>query len=157
MPKYLEPTLIFGALGAALTVLNVKTTVGGLIPFVLGFMCFAAATIFLIMTVIAALAKNRKLSGWKLFAIGDIVLILFSAVIGAYDLITAKDSPALGPGLLGGILFYYGIPALAAVLVIEYFVWRTVRMMNENAEPEQHTHDENCTCEECIHGGEEEQ
>lgn len=158
MPKYLKPTLILGAVGAALLVVNAKVAAGGMIPFVLGFMSAAMALIFLIMTIITAVAKNKKLSGWKLFAIGDLVLILISAVIGAADLITAKDSPAFGPGLLGGILFYYGLPALIAVLIIEYFVWRIVCMMKENTEAEHHhPHDENCTCEECTHNRREEQ
>lgn len=157
MPKYLKPTVILGAVGAALLVVNVKVAAGGTIPFVLGFMSVATALIFLIMTIITAVAKNKKLSGWKLFAIGDLVLILILAVIGATDLITAKDSSSFGPGLLGEILFYYGIPALIAVLIIEYFVWRIVCMMKENSGNEHHHHDENCTCEECDHNGREEQ
>lgn len=141
MPKYLKPTLIFGSVGAVLLLLTLKTSATSKL-FAPGMICAVIAVVFLLMTIGAALTARRgkKPSGWKLFAIGDSALILIAGVIGAVDLITAEDSESFGPGLLGGVIFYYGLPVLAGLLIVELLVYKTVKMYSADEpkqEPEQ--------------------
>lgn len=136
MPRFLKPTIIFGVIGAAFLLLSLKTTVANTL-FVPGMICAALAVVLLFMTIAAAVTakSGKKLSGWRLFAIGDSALILVVGAIGAVDLITAEDADAFGPGLLGAIIFYYGLPVLAGLLIVELLAYKTVKMYSTD-EPE---------------------
>lgn len=138
MPKYLKPTIVFGIIGAALLLLALKTTVANTL-FVPGMICAATAAVFLLMTAGAAITakRDKKPSGWKLFAISDSVLILMAGALGAVELIISEDAASFGPGMFGGILLYYCLPVLAGLLIVELLAYKTVKMYNPgDPEPE---------------------
>lgn len=138
MPKYLKPAAVFGAAGAVLLLLTLAAK-WSLTLFVLGIFSLGIAVVFLLMMFMAIIGqkKGRRLSGWRLFAIGDTVLIFIAAVIGAVDLITSRDAEFFGPGMLGAIIFYYGLPVLGALLLLELFVWKIYKQMKEAAGTEE--------------------
>ena len=138
MPKYLKQAITFGVIGgvALLVTLAAKWS---LTLFVLGVFSLGVAAVFLLMTGIAAVGrrKNREISGWRLFAAGDAVLMLIVAAIGAVDLITSRDAEYFGPGTLGTVIFYYGLPVLGALLLLELFVWKIYKQMKETSGEEE--------------------
>ena len=138
MPKYLKPAAVFGAAGAVLLLVTLLAK-WSLTLFVLGIFALGVATVFLLMTGIAAVGrrKNREISGWRLFAAGDAVLMLIVAAIGAVDLISSRDAEYFGPGTLGTVIFYYGLPVLGALLLLELFVWKIYKQMKETSGEEE--------------------
>ncbi len=136
MPKYLRPALVFGIIAAGMIALWLSV-VNILMLMVLGFICAAVAIVFLIMAAVSAVSRHRgkgkEPSGWKLFAIGDITVIVLLAIVGLADIISAKDSTFFGPGMLGAILFYYGLPILAALLVVELLLWNVTKPYREDS------------------------
>ncbi|MBQ7187088.1 MAG: hypothetical protein IJR91_05595 [Ruminococcus sp.] len=138
MPKYLKPAAVFGAAGAVLLLLTLAVK-WSLTLFVLGIFALGVAAVFLLMMFMAIIGqkKGRRLSGWRLFAIGDTVLMLIAAAIGAVDLITSRDAEYFGPGTLGTVIFYYGLPVLGALLLLELFVWKIYKQMKETSGEEE--------------------
>ena len=138
MPKYLKPAAVFGAAGAVLLLLTLAVK-WSMTLFAMGVLSLGVAVVFLLMTVMAAIGKrrNKNISGWKLFALGNAVLMIIAAAIGAVDLITSKDAEFFGPGMLGTVIFYYGLPVLAALLLLELFLWKIYKQMKETSEAEE--------------------
>ncbi|SDB20798.1 hypothetical protein SAMN02910317_01037 [Ruminococcaceae bacterium FB2012] len=133
MPKYLMPAIVFGVAAAAfwgifLAGSSTKTIV-------LGAACAAMAVIFLLMFIMNTIGKG-KLSGWKLFAFSDLGLIVVLGTLGAIELIISEDSASFGPGMLGAILLEYCLPVLGGLLLVEFFVYKTVKMY-QSGESEQ--------------------
>ena len=106
--------------------------------FLPGLICAAAAVILLFMTIgsAAAAKKGKKISGWKLFAFIDLGLIVVLGTLGAIELIISEDSASFGPGMLGAILLEYCLPVLGGLLLVEFFVYKTVKMY-QSGESEQ--------------------
>ena len=106
MPKYLKPAAVFGAAGAVLLLLTLAVK-WSMTLFAMGALSLGVAAVFLLMTVLKAIGKrkNKNISGWKLFALGNAILMIIAAAIGAVDLITSKDAEFFGPGMLGTVIF----------------------------------------------------
>ena len=137
MPKYLKQAIVFAVAGGAALLVTLAAK-WSLTLFVLGVFSLGVAAVFLLMTGIAAVGrrKNREISGWRLFAAGDAVLMLIVAAIGAVDLITSRNAEFFGPGMLGTIIFCYGLPVLGALLLLELFVWKIYKQMTASIREE---------------------
>ena len=123
MKKQLIAALIFGAIGSLLIFLVPSANL-----FVFGWILAGCAFIFLFMALGTALTRNKKgkkLSGWKLFALGDISLMIVLLVIAL-----------MNDNLLGAVLLMYGLPICGALLVLELILYKIVRMYDPGA-PEQ--------------------
>ncbi len=125
MKKYLTAAIVLGAAAALLIFIVPSADL-----YVLGWILAGCALVLLFMSAGTAIAKkkSKKPSGWKLFAIGDIIIMVLIAIVGLADIISAQDSAAFGPGLLGGVLLYYGLPIFGALLVLELIVYKAVKM-----------------------------
>ncbi len=137
MPKYLKPTIRLGAAGTAMLLLSIKTAASPTL-FLPGLICAALAAILLFMTIGSAAAgkKGKKISGWKLFAFSDLGLMLVLGTLGAIELFISEDSASFGPGMLGAILLEYCLPVLGGLLILEFLLYKTVKMY-QTEEPKQ--------------------
>ena len=125
MPKYLRQALTFGVTAAVVLLFTifVKNTAT---LFVIGCGSAALAAIFLLMTVIAAVRGRlgkKELSGWLLFVVSDIVLMLEAGGIGSlgYDVSLGEDLT------LGAVMLWYSLPLLGGLLLLELIAYRAYK------------------------------
>lgn len=104
---------------------------GGSSVFWLGefFVSSAAAAIMALICLINYLLRKRRsgkgVSPWKLFAVIDVLLIVLLVLWSVWDM---KTDTGFMAGIGGAIGLYYGVPLLAALLVVELLVYKTVQM-----------------------------
>ncbi len=133
MPKYLMPAIVFGVAAAAfwgifLAGSSTKTIV-------LGAACAAMAVIFLLMFIMNTIGKG-KLSGWKMFAICDIVLMIAAALIALLGDNPYSPGENMGDGWLGAILLWYGLPLLGGMLIVEILAYNVVKSNKKDSKEE---------------------
>lgn len=126
--KYLIPAGVLAAAGVPLILLIPNTEL-----LVAGIMAVFTA-IILIFTALARVIGKRtgkRLSGWRLFAIGDLILLALALVMFA---IFREE-------MLGAVMVF-AFPMLGALLVLEWLLWRMSKMVSTgNDEREEHTHE----------------
>jgi len=105
--------------------------------------CAVMAVIFLLMTGIGFLWKKtgrKPLSGWKLFAVCDVLIMIAALLIGLLVDNPYSAGTAMGDGWLGAILIWYGLPLLGGILIIELLIYRVYKSKTQelkSEEPEQ--------------------
>lgn len=113
---------------AAGWIVYVMTEHGSLFWLVEWFGSMAAAAIMGLICLINFIMSKRKkgkagVSPWKLFAVIDILFIVLLAAWSVWDMATDTGFMA---GIGGAIGLYYGVPLLAALLIVELLVYKTV-------------------------------
>ena len=124
MPKYLAPAIVFGIGTAAFWGIFMAGASTKMI--VLSAACGVMAVIFLLMFVLNKVGKG-KLSGWKMFAICDIVLMIAALLIGLLFDNPYTHGENLGDGWLGAILLWYGLPLLGGLLIVELLAYNAIK------------------------------
>lgn len=95
------------------------------------FVATAAAGIMALICLINFLlgrrqgGTGRRISPWRLFVIIDLVLM---ALLGAWSLWDMSHDKGFMAGMGGTVGLLFGVPLLAALLIVELLVYKTVRM-----------------------------
>lgn len=131
MLKYLIASGVLAAISIPL-IMNIPS----MTLFVVGWIMAAIAAVLLFMAIGTAISGKlkKKPSPWKLFAIGDIVLMVIAGLLSLGDALFSKG---MGSGLLAAVLLYYGLPILVSLLIVELLAYKAVKMFSENAGPQE--------------------
>ena len=149
MPKYLKETIL-AAIGtgifAAIYPLGYSIYV-----FILGGACAAASVMFLLMTLITAVTrklKKKEPSGWLLFAVCDVVLLVTTAAVWKIICPKAADDGANIAGSTISFVMLCIISLLGLLLILEFLAYKNDIADKKRAE-HRHEHGDHCDCEEC--------
>lgn len=128
MLKYLIPAAVLAAVGVPLA-----ATIPNVPLFVAGIMAIVTAIILAFTAIVRFIGSRtgKGLSGWKLFAIGDLILIALAVVLFIVSY-----------GEMLSAVMVYAFPLLGALLVLEWLLWRMSKIVSTgNDEREEHTHE----------------
>lgn len=157
MPKYLKETIL-AAIGTGIFA-AIYPLGHSIYVFVLGGACAAASVMFLLMTLITAITrrlKKKEPSGWLMFAVCDIVLLVTAVIVWNIICPKAADDGANIAGSTISFVTLCIISLLGLLLILEFLAYRNA-IADKKRAAHHHDHGENCTCEECTHNRREEQ